>query len=148
MLKMKPLLDEMYSEMRGLYEEVERYKRELEGYKSELEGYKKEVERYKSELEGRRIVDSSYESSATAAPRSEVGVTRRISCESESNVVRSVEACAVKEENITDDEVFNFGRDTVKNVVISENEQKCADRKEYYRVYRLKQKALKASKNK
>jgi hypothetical protein len=142
---MKPLLDEMYEEVNGLYVEIERYKREVEGLRGEVEGLRGELEGYKRDaLCKNKVDDSEYAESATAAPRSEVGVTRRIS--SESDVVKSLEACPVKEENTTEEEAFNFGKDTVKNVVISENEQKCADRKEYYRVYRLKQKELKASK--
>jgi hypothetical protein len=148
-LWVKPLLDEMYVEMSGLYEEVERYKREVEGYKREVEGYKREVEGYKRELAvyKNKVDDSAYAESATVAPRSEVGVTRRIS--SDTSQVTSVDpsvASPVKEENEPEKDVFNFGTDTVKNVVISENDKKCADRKEYYRVYRLKQKELKASK--
>jgi cell division septum initiation protein DivIVA len=140
-LWIKPLLDEVYVEMNGLYEEVERYKKEVEEYKREAEGYKRELEELRKE-----IVDTSYASSATAAPRSEVGVTRRISSDPCGAAMDLIEACPVKEESTSDGDVFNFGGDTVKNVVISENEQKCADRKEYYRVYRLKQKELKASK--
>jgi cell division septum initiation protein DivIVA len=136
LLRMKPLLDEIYEEMSGLYEEVERYKREVEGLRREVEKYKNNVD------------DSAYAESATATPRSEVGVTRRISSESVSNVSDLVGVCPVKEEDATEDAVFNFETNTVKNVVISENEQKCADRKEYFRIYRLKQKELKASKNK
>jgi hypothetical protein len=138
-LWIKPLLDEMYSEMNGLYGEVERYKREVERYKREADGYKRELEELRKE-----IVDSSYASSATATPRSEVG--RRISSEPCGAAVDLIVACPVKEENEPEKDVFNFGTDTVKNVVISENDKKCADRKEYYRVYRLKQKELKASK--
>ena len=123
-LWIKPLLDEMYGEMNGLYEEVERYKREAEGYKREMEEYKREIEGYKRELKELRkeIVDSSYASSATAAPRSEVGVARRISSEPCSAAVDHIEACPVKEESKTEEDVFNFGTDTVKNVVISEND--------------------------
>jgi hypothetical protein len=127
LLRMKPLLDEIYEEMSELHEEVERYKREAERYKRELEELRKGV------------ADESYASSAIAAPRSEVGVTQRNSSD-------HVGVCPVKEESNSEEDVFNAGKDIVKNVVISENDQKCADRKEYYRVYRLKQKELKASK--
>ena len=141
---MKPLLDEMYEEMNGLYEEVERYKKEVERYKKEVE-----------ELRGIRcevINDGSYESSAISAPRSEVGRARTEPAVTSDLAGVSSDLAGVspvKEENVTEETVFNFGTGTVKNVVISENKQKCEDRKEYYRMYRLKQKELKlASKNK
>jgi hypothetical protein len=139
MLKIKPLLDEMYSEMCVLYEEKERWKREASELRGELESIRNTS----------RISDECYASEATAAPRSEVGSARApavSSQESAKGLTGSCEVSPVKEENESEDDVFNFGTDTVKNVVISENNQKCEDRKEYYRMYRLKQKELKASK--
>ena len=143
MLKIKPLLDEMYSEMRELYEEKERWKREASELRGELERIRREV------------IDESYGAEALSAPRSEVG-SARISVSSQEPAVSpqepavtsqgSASVLPVKEEIETEETVFNFGKDTVKNVVISGNERKCEDRKEYYRMYRLKQKELKASK--
>ena len=152
MLKIKPLLDEMYSEMCVLYEEKERWKREASELRGELEGIRNTS----------RINDESYGGEALAAPRSEVGSARisavssqdpavssqDLAVASQESAVTSQESVVlpVKEEIAAECEVFNFGKDTVKNVVISGNKQKCEDRKEYYRMYRLKQKELKASK--
>jgi len=153
LLKMKPLLYGMYEEMSELYEENVRYKGEVEGLRGEVERLRGDVERLRGELErvlGGQINDESYSSEATAAPRSQVGITRHTEiCTESSEICReSSEDISMKEDVSTETDVFNFGKDTMKNVVIPENEKKCADRKEYFKVYRLKQKELKASKNK
>ena len=135
---LKRILDEMYSEMCVLYEEKERWKREASELRGELEGIRNSS----------RINDGFYASEATAAPRSEVGSARAAVTSQIPAVTLQESACVlpVKEEIDAEVEVFNFDKEALKNVVILGNKQKCEDRKEYYKMYRLKQKELKASK--